>query len=93
MKVGVKNLDAAIELKNNGMELEVRDNGGNFRGDLFITKSGLIWCKGRTTRANGTRMSWDKFIEAAESGVIGATRAPKKAAKKAVKKAAKKATT
>lgn len=88
MKIGIKDLDAAIELKNNGMEVEVRDPDGTFRGDLVITKSSVIWCKGRTTRAKGVKFSWNQFIDAAESGAIVAVKsAPKPAAKKAAKKA------
>ena len=67
MQVGIKDFDVNMELKNNGIELAVRDTDGAFRGDLIITKSRLIWCHGRTTRVNGKKISWDRFIKLMES--------------------------
>jgi len=58
-----------MEIKNKGIEFEVRDTaGGNNRhlGDLVITKSKVIWCKGRTSPSNGIQVSWNKFIEMME---------------------------
>ena len=63
MKVSVKQFDVQMELKNKGVELEVRDNNDNHLGDLVVTKSKLIWCKGKTRRKNGTPISWRKFID------------------------------
>jgi len=67
MKVSIKSFDVAMELKNNGVELEIRDNSGNFLGDLIITKSKLIWCKGRQSRQNGKEISIKKFIAEMEN--------------------------
>jgi hypothetical protein len=67
VKVTIKDLQATIELKNNGMELEVRDPQGNHRGDLVITKTQLVWCKGKTNRANGVAVTWNDFIDWMES--------------------------
>ena len=47
MKVSIKDFDVAMDVKNNGIELEVADNEGKHLGDLFVTKTQLIWCKGR----------------------------------------------
>lgn len=66
MKVSVKDLDATIEVKNNGIELEVRDPKGKFLGDLVVNKTGLIWCKGKTTRAKGEAITWSTFIQLME---------------------------
>jgi hypothetical protein len=66
MKVTVKDLAATIELKNNGIEFEVRDNDGRHVGDLVITKAKVIWCKGKTDRKNGHALSFDKFIQLME---------------------------
>ena len=66
MKVGVKQFNVEMELKTKGMELEVRDNDGNFRGDFVVTKKGVIWCKGKERRASGVNLDWDKFIELME---------------------------
>lgn len=63
MKVRIKNLSVDMEVKNNGVEFEVRDTADNFLGDCFITKTGLIWCKGKTAKANGKKISWNKFID------------------------------
>ena len=53
MKVGIKEFNVAMEVKkNNGIEFEVYDNDGTFRGDCYLTKTGLIWCEGKTSRAN-----------------------------------------
>ena len=63
MKVSVKDFTINMDIKSNGMELEVRDPDGNFRGDCFVTMTGLIWCEGKTERANGKKVSWNKFIK------------------------------
>lgn len=63
MKVKIKDFKVAMEVKNSGIEFEVRDNDDTFRGDCFVTKTGLVWCEGKTTKANGKSISWDKFIK------------------------------
>jgi len=52
-----------MEIKNNGVELDVYADGSTHLGDLIVTKTGLIWCKGKTARANGEKVSWDEFID------------------------------
>lgn len=66
MKVSVKDLSVTMEIKNNGIELDVYDNADKHLGDLVVTKSKLIWCKGKTNKNNGKSISWDKFIEMME---------------------------
>ncbi len=63
MKVCVKEMDVKMELKNNGIEFKVRNTDDTFLGDCIVNKKGLIWCPGRTARANGKKVSWDKFIQ------------------------------
>ena len=64
MKVSIKDLSVDMEIKNSGVELDVYSpDGSKHLGDLIVTKSGLIWCKGRTSRENGVKISWEKFIE------------------------------
>ena len=63
MIVYVKNMAVSMEVKNNGLEFEVRNNDDKFLGDCFVTKTGLIWCQGRTARKNGKKVSWDEFIQ------------------------------
>jgi hypothetical protein len=62
MKVSVKNLSVSMEIKNKGVELDVYDNNDNHLGDLIVTKTGLTWCKGKTTPANGKKIKWEDFI-------------------------------
>lgn len=45
-----------------GIEVDVSNNQGHM-GDLYVTKSSLIWCKGRTVRANGKKVSWHDFMK------------------------------
>lgn len=64
MKVKIKKFDVDMELKNNGVELDIYEPNGRDRlGDLVVTKTGLIWCRGRTARRNGVRVTWANFIE------------------------------
>jgi hypothetical protein len=67
MKVSIKSFDVQMEVKNSGIEFEVADNEGAHLGDVILTKTGLIWCKGRQQRQNGTKVSWTKFIELMEN--------------------------
>lgn len=67
MKVLIKDFAVDMEVKNKGVEFQVHDNDGNFLGDAYITKSGVIWCKGKTTRKNGVSISWKDFIDWMES--------------------------
>jgi hypothetical protein len=62
VKVSIKDFDVAMEVKNNGIELDVADPQGNHIGDLIVTRTRLIWCPGRTTRPNGKQIEWDDFI-------------------------------
>ena len=63
MQVKIKSFDVEMDLKNKGIELEIRDPSGNFLGDLVVTKTILIWCKGKTARNNGKKLTINKFIE------------------------------
>jgi hypothetical protein len=63
MKVSIKDFAVSMEIKNKGIELDVYTPDGTHLGDLVITKTNVVWCKGRTTPANGKKLSWTKFIE------------------------------
>lgn len=84
MKIVVKEFSALMELKNEGIALEVRDPQEELLGSLVVNKSQLIWSKGKTKRDKGIKVSWKDFIAFVESRTAKA--APKKAsmAKKAV---------
>ncbi len=63
MKVSIKKFDVDMEVKNKGIEMEIRKPNGDFMGDVVLTKTKLIWCKGQTGRQNGESVTWEKFIE------------------------------
>jgi hypothetical protein len=67
MKVAIKSFDVGMDIKNNGIELEVKDTSGKQLGDLIITKTQVIWCSGKTTRANGISVKWQDFIQLMQS--------------------------
>ena len=85
MKVSIKDLSVDMDIKNTGMELDVYDNDGNHLGDLIVTKTGLIWCNGRTKRPNGNKISWADFIKFANPEAAAKHAATKKASAKAKK--------
>ena len=63
MKVSIKRLDASMNIKNKGIELDVYDGRGRHLGDLIVTKSHLIWCKGKTRRRYGKKVTWTRFMQ------------------------------
>ncbi|KGF67984.1 hypothetical protein LL06_19125 [Hoeflea sp. BAL378] len=63
MEVNIKKFDVLMSVKNKGVELEVYNPNGDFRGDLVITKTKLIWCEGKTKRENGVEVTWNDFID------------------------------
>lgn len=63
MPVSIKSFNVEMNIKNKGIELDVYDNDETFRGDLIVTKTGLIWCEGKTQRQNGVKVTWNEFIE------------------------------
>ena len=65
MNVKIKQFDVEMEIKNKGIEIDVSDAEKHL-GDLYITKTALIWCKGRTDKKNGKKIEWPKFIEMME---------------------------
>jgi hypothetical protein len=68
MQVDIKKFSVAMQVKTKGIELEVRSpDGQTHHGDLVVTKTGLTWCRGRTTPENGKPITWKAFIEYMES--------------------------
>ena len=80
MKVTIKSFDVGMEVKTKGIEFQVHD-GTKHLGDIVLTKTGLIWCKGRTTSAKGIKVRFDEFANWAEQKTAK-TKAGAKAAKK-----------
>jgi hypothetical protein len=98
MDVAIKSFDVAMDVKNKGVELEIREpNNGSKLGNLVVTKGNLIWCAGKTQLANGKKIKWTDFIEMASAVSAPAKKtaskkapAKKASAKRAAKKAARK---
>lgn len=82
MEVRIKRFDVNMLVKSNGIELEVRTpDGGTHIGDCYVTMTGLIWCKGKTTKPNGLKLTWEDLAVLLDSAVA------KKLALKAAKDA------
>ena len=81
MKVKVKQFAVDMEVKTSGIELEVRKPDGSAQiGDCYVTKTGLTWCKGKTTKPKGVKVSWNELAEllaspAAKTAALEAARA------------------
>ena len=68
MKVTIKSFDVAMEVKTKGIEFEVDSpDGTTHYGDLVLTKTSLVWCKGKTTLAKGIKIKWEDFIAYADA--------------------------
>ena len=63
MEVKIKKFNVEMEVKNAGIEFEIRSPGGEHLGDCYVTKTKLIWCRGRTQKNNGVSVTWEEFIE------------------------------
>lgn len=48
MKVSIKDFNVNVDMGSNGIEFDVSD-GGHI-GDLYVTKTGIVWCAGKTTK-------------------------------------------
>ena len=68
MKVRIKQFDVGMEVKSSGIEFEVRtpDDASQI-GDCYLTMTGLIWCKGKTSKNRGIKISWVDFTKIMES--------------------------
>ena len=68
MKVTIKKLAVdGLSVGTGGMEIDVYSpNGQTHHGDLYVTTTQLIWCKGKTVKANGKKIGWQAFMDWAE---------------------------
>ena len=57
MNVSIKDFSVAMPVKSNGIEFEIKSTTDVFLGDCFLTMSGLTWCKGKTSKGNGVKIS------------------------------------
>ncbi|MCZ6736669.1 MAG: hypothetical protein O7B77_01690 [Actinobacteria bacterium] len=68
MKVLIKEFAVDMEVKSKGIELEIKSpDGTNHLGDCHITKTSIIWCKGRTIKTNGVKISWAQLTAVLDS--------------------------
>lgn len=68
MEVRIKKFDLNMLVKSNGIEFEVRSPDGSSQvGDCYLTMTGLVWCKGKTSKANGIKLSWKDLATLLES--------------------------
>ncbi len=68
MKVRIKQFDVGMEVKSSGIEFEVRTpDDTNQIGDCYLTMTGLVWCKGKTSKKKGIKISWGDFTEIMKS--------------------------
>ena len=51
-----------MDIKSKGVEIDVSDTKKKHLGDLWITSTKLIWCKGKTPRDNGKAIKGEDFI-------------------------------
>ena len=64
MEVTIKEFNVQMEVKNKGIEFEIKSpKDSSHMGDLIITKTQLIWCPGRTGRDKGKKVKLEKFID------------------------------
>ena len=66
MKVSIKDFTIDMDVKTNGVEFEIRDNQNKFLGDCYVTKTGVTICPGKTSKANGKKITWKKLFEMAD---------------------------
>lgn len=63
MNVNIKSFNVNMDVKNKGIEFEVRSpNGDDHRGDCYLTKAGLTWCLRKKAKKNGITLKWDDFM-------------------------------
>lgn len=63
MEVWIKSLKVDMQVRQQGIELEVRSKDGKERmGNCYATQEGLVWCKGKTKREHGVWVEWEEFM-------------------------------
>ena len=82
MEVWIKSLEVDMQIKQKGIELEVRSKEGQI-GDCYATMTGLIWCRGKTQKENGVKIRWEDFqvLCSSDESLKAAIKAAKEVAK------------
>jgi hypothetical protein len=79
--VRIKKLDINMQVKQKGIEFEVRTPDGTSQlGDCYVTMTSIVWCKGRTTKPKGIKITWEELAailasDAAKKAALTAARA------------------
>jgi len=69
MNVSIKKFNVEMEVKNKGIEFEIRTpNDEQHLGDMILSKTGLTWCEGKKAKKNGAFKSWEDIIEIFNKG-------------------------
>ena len=55
----IKKFDVEQKLKNKGIEIQI-DSDGKQLGDMVISKTGMTWCEGKTSK-NVTKFTFDEL--------------------------------
>ena len=64
MNVNIKSFDVKMDVKNKGIEFEVRSPDGTTQlGDCYLTKTELVWCPGKRDKKNGIGIKWEEFVD------------------------------
>ena len=53
MKVNIAELGVEMNVKTKGTRFFVRDSRNKLMGSLYVSSSGIVWCKGKTTQPKG----------------------------------------
>lgn len=78
-----------LELKNTGVAFDVYGSGSKRLGDLSVTQTGLVWCKGASSRNNSKlTVKWNDFIVWMQSQMKNQIKAPAKSRAAAASKSA-----
>ena len=69
MQVSIKDFKVKVlEIGSKGIEIDIYSpDNKTHHGDLVVTMTSLIWCKGKTTPAKGKKISWSAFMTWAET--------------------------
>ena len=63
MKVNIKSFNVDMDVKNKGIEFEVRSPDDKSQlGDCYLTKTELRWCPGKKGKKSGIRIKWEDFM-------------------------------
>ena len=63
MNLNIKDLSVNMDVGSKGIEFGVKDTAGKHQGDFHVTKGGIVWCKGKTQKKDGKKLTWKKIMD------------------------------